>query len=261
MKRYKLYSWNVNGLRAAIRNGFIDFMNEYKPDVLGVQEIKLQEKQIPNELILLEKNYSIIWNFAERKGYSGTAVFVKKGFEPISSKNKFESEILSKEGRIIELEYREFTFFNIYFPNGQMSEERLKYKLDFYDAALEYFDSLRSKGKKLIITGDYNTAHKEIDLANPKANENRSGFLPVERKWIDKFISHGYIDTFRYFHKEPEKYTWWTYRFKAREKNIGWRIDYFFVSEDLIDNVKDSYILSNVYGSDHCPIVLEIEFA
>ncbi len=260
MKRYLLFSWNVNGLRAAIRNGFIDFMNEYKPDVLGIQEIKLQENQIPGELILLEKDYSTIWNFAERKGYSGTAVFVKKGFEPISSKKKFESEILSKEGRVIELEYREFTFFNIYFPNGQMSEERLKYKLDFYDAALEYFDFLRSKGKKLIITGDYNTAHKEIDLANPKANENRSGFLPIEREWIDKFISHGYIDTFRYFHKEPEQYTWWTYRFKAREKNIGWRIDYFFVSEDLIDNVKDSYILSDVYGSDHCPIVLDIEF-
>jgi len=261
MKKFTLYSWNVNGLRAAIRNGFIDFMKKYKPDVLGVQEIKLQEHQVPKELILLESDYSIIWNFAEKKGYSGTAVFLKKGFEPVSSKIQFESEILSKEGRVIEIEYEEFTFLNIYFPNGQMSEERLRYKLDFYDSSLEYFDSLRAQGKKLVITGDYNTAHKEIDLANPKANENRSGFLPIEREWIDKFINHGYIDTFRYFHSEPEMYTWWTYRFKAREKNIGWRIDYFFVSDDLIKNVKDSYILSEVYGSDHCPIVLDLEFS
>ncbi len=259
VREYNLYSWNVNGLRAAIRNGFIDFVKNFKPDILGIQEIKLQENQIPKELILLEKDYSYYWSFAQKKGYSGTAVFVRNGYEPLSVKTVFPSELFSKEGRVIELEYEKFTFFNIYFPNGQMSEERLDYKLKFYDEALEYFDKLRGKGRKLIITGDYNTAHKEMDLANPKANENRSGFLPVEREWIDKFISHGYIDTFRYFHKEPHQYTWWTYRFKAREKNIGWRIDYFFVSKDLIDNVKDSYILSDVYGSDHCPIVLKIE--
>ncbi len=258
-REYNIYSWNVNGLRAAIRNGFLDFVKEYKPDVLGLQEIKLQENQIPKELILIENDYSFYWSFAEKKGYSGTAVFVKKGFEPLSVKTVFDSEILSKEGRVIEVEYEKFTLFNIYFPNGQMSEERLDYKLKFYDEALDYFESLRKNGKSLIITGDFNTAHREIDLANPKANENRSGFLPIEREWIDKFISHGYIDTFRYFHREPEQYTWWTYRFKAREKNIGWRIDYFFVSEDLIDYVEDSYILSKVYGSDHCPIVLKIK--
>jgi exodeoxyribonuclease-3 len=156
------------------------------------------------------------------------------------------------------MEYPEFTLFNIYFPNGQMSEERLRYKLKFYDDCLDYFNSLKEKGKNLIIMGDYNTAHKKIDLKNPKSNEDRSGFLPIERAWIDKFISNGYVDTFRVFNKEPEQYTWWTYRSGARERNVGWRIDYFFVTENFAEHVVDSYIMSNIYGSDHCPIGLKI---
>jgi exodeoxyribonuclease-3 len=157
------------------------------------------------------------------------------------------------------MEYEAFTLFNIYFPNGQMSDERLQYKLNFYDQCLVYFNRLRDAGKKLIIMGDINTAHKEIDLKNPKSNEKYSGFLPVERAWLDKLVGSGYVDTFRQFNRDPGQYTWWTYKFKAREKNIGWRIDYFFVTENMMANAVDSYIFSDVYGSDHCPIGLKIK--
>ncbi|MCW4042923.1 MAG: exodeoxyribonuclease III, partial [Candidatus Bathyarchaeota archaeon] len=155
--------------------------------------------------------------------------------------------------------YPDFTLLNVYFPNGKMSDDRLKFKLDYYDTFLQFIEVLRKQGEELIITGDFNTAHKEIDLANPKENEKYSGFLPIEREWMDKFESCGYIDTFRYFHPEGEQYTWWTYRFKARERNIGWRIDYFFVSPGLIDKIEDSIILKDVYGSDHAPILLRLK--
>jgi len=253
----KIISWNVNGLRAVVNKGFIDFLREEQPDILGIQETKLQESQIPEEARSPE-GYNTAWSFAEKKGYSGTAVFYRR--EPEEMKNTgFVHDILNLEGRVIEMTYPEFTLFNIYFPNGQMSDERLQYKLKFYDHCLEYFNTLVEKGKKLIITGDFNTAHKEIDLKNPKSNEERSGFLPIERAWIDKLIGSGFVDTFRMFNKEPDQYTWWTYRFRAREKNVGWRIDYFFVSENLTGQIVDSYIMSNIYGSDHCPIGLKIK--
>jgi len=257
MKEYKIISWNVNGLRAILKKGFLDYLKDIDADIVGIQETKLQRDQVVNEI----KNpygFKSLWSFAEKKGYSGTAVFYKT--EPLSYRMEFDSDVLNNEGRIIEMEYPEFTLFNIYFPNGQMSDERLKYKLDFYDEILNYFLNLRERGKSIVVMGDVNTAHKPIDLKNPDANKDRSGFLPIERKWIDKLISKGFIDTFRMFNKAPENYTWWTYRFKAREKNIGWRIDYFFVSDDLKDNVKESLIHSDIFGSDHCPISLRLVF-
>ncbi|MCP5051547.1 MAG: exodeoxyribonuclease III [bacterium] len=253
----KILSWNVNGLRAVLKKNFMAFFEAEMPDILGIQETKLQEPQIPEE-VKEPLGYRSTWKFAEKKGYSGTAIFTIK--EPVYVKTVFEPGILDQEGRITEVGYDEFTLLNIYFPNGQMSEERLQYKLTFYDECLNYFNLLREEGKKLVIMGDYNTAHKEIDLKNPKSNEINSGFLPVERAWMDKLAASGYVDTFRHFNKEPGQYTWWSYRFRAREKNVGWRIDYFFVSDDLMENVTDSYILSDIQGSDHCPIGLKLSF-
>ncbi len=257
MKEYKIVSWNVNGLRAILKKGFLDYLKNIDADIIGIQETKLQEDQVPDE-IKNPHGYESLWNFADKKGYSGTAVFYK--VNPLSFRLEFDEDVLNNEGRIIELEYPEFTLFNIYFPNGQMSEERLNYKLEFYDKIFEYFLKLRSQGRKIVVMGDVNTAHKPIDLKNPEANKDRSGFLPIERKWIDKLLDSGFIDTFRMFNKEGENYTWWTYRFKAREKNIGWRIDYFFVTEDLKSNVKESLIHNDIYGSDHCPISLKLKF-
>jgi exodeoxyribonuclease-3 len=252
----KILSWNVNGLRAVLKKGFLDFLQAENPDILGVQEIKLQEDQLPGE-VRSPAGYRTAWNFAERKGYSGTAMFYRQA--PRHIKMAFTGGKMDREGRVIEMEYPGFSLLNIYFPNGQMNDERLQYKLQFYDECLDYLNGLRGQGKKLIIMGDYNTAHKEIDLENPKANAERSGFLPIERAWLDKLVSAGYIDTFRLFHPGPGQYTWWTYRFRAREKNIGWRIDYFFISEDLRGSIVDAYILADVYGSDHCPIGLKIK--
>ncbi len=255
MKTWTLFSWNVNGLRAVLKKGFNDFLTSYKPDVLGIQETKLQLLQLPDEIHQLP-GYQMAWNFAEKKGYSGTGLFYQQ--EPQQIKTDFSDQVLNHEGRIIESEYKDFTLFNIYFPNGQMNDERLRFKLKFYDEILIYFNRLREEGKKLIIMGDFNTAHKAIDLKNPKDNEERSGFLPIERAWLDKLVASGYLDTFREFNQQPEQYTWWTYRFRARERNIGWRIDYFFITADLQDYIIDSYILSDIYGSDHCPIGLKI---
>jgi exodeoxyribonuclease-3 len=256
MDTLKILCWNVNGLRAVLKKGFLDFIKTEEPHILGVQETKLQEDQLPEEA-KAPLAYQSVWNFAERKGYSGTGIFFN--YPPKQINTEFQPGILNGEGRIIEMEYETFTLFNIYFPNGKMSDERLQFKLDFYDECLAYFNCLRDAKKKLVIMGDFNTAHKEIDLKNPKSNENNSGFLPVERAWLDKFVASGYVDTFRQFNQEPDQYTWWSYMFKAREKNVGWRIDYFFVSENMMPYVVDSYILSDVYGSDHCPIGLKIK--
>ncbi len=256
MDTIKILSWNVNGLRAVLKKGFMDFFWDETPDILGIQETKLQEPQVPGET-KSPFAYRSAWSFAQKKGYSGTALFMKK--EPNRIKTEFKAEMLNGEGRVLEVDYDKFTLLNIYFPNGKMSEERLLYKLTFYDECLNYFNSLRKEGKKLVIMGDYNTAHKEIDLKNPKSNEDSSGFLPIERAWLDKLVASGYVDTFRHFNKEPDQYTWWSYRLNAREKNVGWRIDYFFVSDDLLDNVMDSYILSGIQGSDHCPIGLKLK--
>jgi len=255
VKKIRIISWNVNGIRAVHKKGFLDWLYKEKPDILCLQETKAQEEQLPFDLKNVQ-GYYVHFSSAQRKGYSGVAIYTKLKQESIET--GFGIEKFDNEGRIQIVDYKSFILFNIYFPNGKASRERLKYKMDFYDAFLAYADKLKKKDKKIIICGDVNTAHKEIDLARPKENQKISGFLPEERAWIDKFISHGYIDTFRMFNQKPGQYTWWDFKSKARERNVGWRIDYFYVSENLKQNVKSSEILSNVMGSDHCPISLEI---
>lgn len=252
----KLISWNVNGIRAASGKGYTEWFNEYKPDVLCVQETKAQIDQL-EEKILKPKGYYSNWNSAEKKGYSGTATFSK--IEPKSVKLELGDENFDGEGRVIMTEFDNFLLYNIYFPNGKRDLSRVDYKLEFSDKILEICEEHKKNGNKLIICGDYNTAHKEIDLKNAKSNEKNTGFLPEERAWIDKFISHGYVDTFREYNKEPGNYTWWSYMFSARSKNVGWRIDYFFVSENVVPHLKDAFILPDVMGSDHCPLGIELE--
>lgn len=251
----KIYSWNVNGLRAVAKKGFFDFIKDENPDILCIQETKLQEDKLTEELINIE-GYNVFFSFAEKKGYSGVATYTKE--EPVSVKHGIGIERFDSEGRIVETEFKNFILLNIYFPNGQRDEERLNYKLEFYDALLEYCNALVSKGKKLLICGDYNTAHTPMDIKNAKANEKTSGFLPIERAWLDKFISNGYSDTFRVLNPELIEYSWWSYRFNARTNNTGWRIDYHFVSNNLLPQVTKATILTDVMGSDHCPIMIEI---
>ncbi|KAJ53416.1 exodeoxyribonuclease-3 [Clostridium tetanomorphum] len=249
----RIYSWNVNGLRAIAKKNFFNWIEEEKPDILCIQETKLQNEQLEENLKNIDGYYSY-FSFAEKKGYSGVATYTK--IKPKIIEHEIHIDKFNNEGRIVLTEYDKFTLLNIYFPNGQMNEERLNYKLEFYDAILEYCNDMVTQGKKLIICGDYNTAHKEIDLKNPKTNEKTSGFLPIERAWIDKFIENGYIDIFRKLYPDKVEYSWWSYKFKARERNAGWRIDYFFVSDNLLQEIEDARILTDVYGSDHCPIEL-----
>lgn len=257
MTNIRLISWNVNGIRAIHRKGFLDWFNEEKADIVNLQETKAQIDQLPKKLINIP-DYTSYFHSAERKGYSGVATYT--AIEPEKVYNGMGIERFDTEGRLLRLDFEKFILMNIYYPNGGNGEERLQYKLDFYDAFLDYTNDLRDNGHNLVICGDLNTAHKPIDLAHPKQNEKTSGFLPVEREWVSKFLDNGYIDTFRMFHEnEAEKYTWWSYRTNARARNVGWRLDYFFINEEFKDNVKDSYILSDVQGSDHCPIALELE--
>ncbi len=231
------------------------WLAQASPDILCLQETKIQPEQLSPGM-QQPPGYHGYWNFPERKGYSGVAIFSKE--EPLNIESRLCIERFDIEGRVLIARYPRFTLFNVYFPNGKMSEERLKYKMDFYDAFLDFISALKAKGEKLIICGDFNTAHKEIDLARPKENENISGFLPVERVWMDRLVAHGFVDTFRYFHKEPGCYTWWSMRARARERNTGWRLDYFFVSENLLDSVTEASILSEVAGSDHCPVGIKL---
>ena len=256
MAIYRIISWNVNGLRAIYKKGFLDFFIDENPDMLCIQETKAKAEQLPDELRYID-DYHVFFSSAERKGYSGVALFSRH--KPMNIITGFGVERFDNEGRILIAEYENFILCNIYFPNGKSSPERLRYKLDFYDAFLDYTDKLSNKGKGLIICGDVNTAHKEIDLARPKQNMKVSGFLPEERAWIDKFIAHGFVDTFRMFDTNPGKYTWWDYKSRARERNVGWRIDYFFASKNIAGNIKSSRILSDIIGSDHCPIQIDID--
>src|SRR5574338_114580 len=255
MKKLKLLSWNVNGIRAVHKKGFLDWFNKENPDILCLQETKASEDQLVDGL-RNPAGYKSYFASAEKKGYSGVAIYTRK--EPLKIINGFGIKKFDSEGRVLTADYGKFVLLNIYYPNGKASAERLKYKLDFYEAFLKYAEALRAKGKNLIICGDVNTAHKEIDLAHPKENETVSGFLPVERKWMDKCIGCGYVDTFRVFNQEPGQYTWWHVITRARERNIGWRIDYFFVNKEFSDNVKTAFIQPDVMGSDHCPIGIEI---
>lgn len=243
--------WNVNGIRAAKKHGLLEWLYEESLDILCLQETKAHPEQLDRDL-QEPHGYYAYWNYPERKGYSGVATFTRE--KPLTVHNDFGVQDFDIEGRIIISEYPQFILFNVYFPNGKKDESRLKYKMDFYEVFLDFVEPFRQKGEKLIICGDFNTAHKEIDLARPKENENVSGFLSMERAWMDKLVAHGYIDTFRHFNKEPNQYTWWDLKSRARERNVGWRIDYFFVTENLLGSVSKAFIMPEVMGSDHCPI-------
>lgn len=256
MAEVKILCWNVNGIRAVAGRGFLEWLNREAPDILCLQETKAHPEQLDKNL-REPSGYHVYWNHPERKGYGGVATFTKA--EPVTVHYGFASAGLDLEGRVIIAEYPDFVLFNVYFPNGKMGEERLKYKMDFYEAFLGFVDSLKASGTELVICGDFNTAHKEIDLARPKENEHISGFLPIERAWMDKFVTHGYVDTFRHFSREPHQYTWWDMKTRARERNVGWRIDYFFVTENLLPEVSDAFIMPEVMGSDHCPVGITLE--
>jgi exodeoxyribonuclease-3 len=252
----KITTWNVNGIRAALSKGMLDWFKENSPDILCLQEVKAKENQVDRELMEIP-GYQVIWNAAERAGYSGVATFVKQEAEEITL--GLDEERFDVEGRIIRTKVNGYNLFNVYFPNGQRDQERLEYKLEFYAKLLDLCDDMHAKGEKIIITGDFNTAHNEIDLANPKANEKNSGFMPIEREWIDKYLSHNFVDAFRVLYPEKVQYTWWTYRFGARQRNIGWRLDYYLLTSDLMGKVEDVIIHDDVMGSDHCPVTLMIK--
>jgi exodeoxyribonuclease-3 len=251
----KLISWNVNGLRAAWKKGLADFMASEGPDLLCLQETKIQDDQLTDEM-RGPHGYRSYWSMAERKGYSGVVTYARS--EAIASSADFGSPALDSEGRIVHVALPAFHLLNVYFPNSGMGPERLAYKLKFYDEFLRLAEALRRRGKGVVICGDVNTAHTEIDLARPRENERAPGFLPVERQWVSTLIAHGYHDTFRLFNQEPGHYTWWDLKTGSRARNMGWRIDYFFVSDELRDRVEAAGIMPHVLGSDHCPITLTL---
>ena len=240
-----------------MKKGFSAALASLDADVVCLQETKLQEDQRTEEMINIPP-YESYWSYSTiKKGYSGVAAYSR--IEPEQVKTGIGIPDYDAEGRILELDFNDFILFNIYFPNGQMSDERLQYKLDFYEAFFDYTERLRKEGKSLIITGDFNTAHNEIDLKNPGPNSDRSGFLPIERQWIDRIIDMGYVDTFRHLYPDTVKYSWWSYRMKARERNTGWRIDYFMITPGLEKYVKQAEIHADVMGSDHCPVSLALD--
>ena len=247
-------SWNVNGIRAAQGKGFLDWLTTTGPDVCCVQETKAQRDQL-DEALLAPEGYHTIWHSAERKGYSGVAAFVRE--EPLSVEVLGSPEFDS-EGRTQILEYPDVTILNCYFPNSQEAGARLDYKVAFCAAILDKCRDLVGRGRHILLCGDYNIAHQPIDLANPKQNEKNPGYLPEERAWMTEFLGAGFVDTFRMFSADPGQYTWWSYRFHARDKNIGWRIDYHCVDQGLASAVRSSRIQAEVMGSDHCPVVIEL---
>lgn len=250
----KIISWNVNGIRAAITKGLEDFLNDEEADIFCIQETKIKEEQITDEIKEIFKGYNAYWNSAETKGYSGTAVFTKN--KPISVTYGIGKEEHDKEGRVITLEFEKFYLVNVYTPNSKRGLERLQYRMIWEDEIKEYLKVLEET-KPVIMCGDLNVAHKAIDLANPKSNETHAGYTIEERTKMDELLNSGFIDAFRY--KYPNKantYTWWSYMFNSRERNIGWRIDYFILSDILKENIKDVKICNYILGSDHCPIEL-----
>ena len=251
MKKY--ISWNVNGLRAVIKKGFLEYIEEQKPDIIGLQEIKLSEGQLDLEI----PGYNMYYNYAERKGYSGTAIFTKE--KPINVTYGIGIEEHDNEGRVITAEFSEYYFVTVYTPNSKDKLLRLDYRMIWEDEFLKYLKNLE-KSKPVIVCGDLNVAHKEIDLKNPKTNTRNPGFTIEERNKFTNLLDSGFIDTFRYFYPDKEfAYSWWSYRGNARKNNTGWRIDYFCVSESLKNRITDAEIQSNIEGSDHCPVVLYIK--
>ena len=252
----RMLSWNVNGIRAAHRKGFRDWLDRDRPDILCLQETKASPDQLPKALTDID-GYHAYFSSAEKKGYSGVALYTRE--QPESVEHGLGIERFDAEGRVLIARYSGFSLYTIYFPNGKASEDRLRYKMDFYDAFLDHAETRRRKGESIVVCGDVNTAHTEDDLARPKENETVSGFLPEERAWIDSLLDHGYIDTFREFTVGPGHYSWWDYKSRARERNVGWRLDYFFISEDLKGVLKSGFIMNDVEGSDHCPVGIELK--
>ncbi len=252
----RLFSWNVNGVRAATKKGLFDWLEHEAPDVLCIQETKAHVDQLTSE-ILVDHGYRAYWHSGVKRGYSGVATFCKE--EPFFVQEGLGIDKYDAEGRVLITEHDGFLLYNIYFPNGQKDDVRLKYKLDFYDDLLPIINDQVESGNNVIVAGDWNTAHHPIDLARPKENINTSGFMPIEREKLDQYVEHGWVDTFRLFHDEPEQYSWWSYRMGARARNVGWRIDYFFVNSDFAESCINADIHQNVMGSDHCPVYLELD--
>lgn len=252
----KIYSWNVNGIRAVQKKGFLEWITLEQPDILCLQETKAQKDQLDDQLINIP-GYHAYFHSADKKGYSGTAIYSK--IEPLEIWTGLPEKRFNTEGRTLIARYEDFILMNIYFPNGKQREERLQFKMDFYKNFHEYALDLVKQGNHVVVCGDYNTAHNEIDLTNPQSNSKISGFLPEERAWMDGFVQSGFVDVFRYFYPQKEMYTWWSYMFKARENNVGWRIDYFFVNSQMINKIENVAIHDEVLGSDHCPISLTLK--
>ncbi|MEW6055299.1 MAG: exodeoxyribonuclease III [Bdellovibrionota bacterium] len=251
----KILSWNVNGVRSVGRNGFFDWLDREMPDIVCLQETKCNPAQLdPSYLAPL--GYQTYWHSAKKAGYSGVAIYSRVAAKDV--KEGIGIPAVDDEGRVLAAHFKEFTLVNAYFPNSQRDHARLGYKLEFCDAIFKFCEKLRKEGRFVILCGDYNIAHKEIDLRNPKTNVNNAGFLPEERAWMDRFVGAGWIDTFRRFVSEPNHYSWWSYRPGVREKNIGWRIDYHCVNAEFIKAVKEASILPQVFGSDHCPVGIRL---
>ncbi|MFP4200487.1 MAG: exodeoxyribonuclease III [Clostridia bacterium] len=252
----RLISWNVNGFRASLKKGFLDWLAGDNPDIACLQETKASPDQLPQKALKVE-GYSAHFSAAEKKGYSGVAVYTQP--DPLEVSDSTGDEYLDAEGRLLVIRYPEFTLYNVYFPNGKASSERLAYKMEFYRRFLDHVRDRIAAGEELIVCGDVNTAHREIDLARPAENSKISGFLPREREWIDRFLEAGFYDSFRQFETSGGHYSWWDLRTRARERNVGWRIDYVFVTEGLRRKLRNAFILPEVYGSDHCPVGIEVD--
>ena len=248
----------MNGLRAAIAKEAFSPVLELSPDVLCLQEIKVKPEQLDEKQVATFAGYDPIWNSAERPGYSGVATFTKQS-PGLVERSLGGEERFDIEGRLIRTDYDNVALFNLYVPNGQRDQTRLDYKLEFYAKLLEMCDLLHREGKQIILFGDMNTAHRPIDLKNPKQNEKNSGFLPEERAWIDRYLEHDFVDIYREVHGDRVQYTWWTYRMNARQRNVGWRLDYFLVSKALVKKISNVQIYDQIMGSDHCPIGLELQ--
>ena len=253
MRSVKIITWNINGLRAALKKNALAWAWDQKPDLLCLQEVKAR----PDQLTDAQKSsllLAYVWHPAQRPGYSGVTTFYKRA--PLDIGLGLGIPRFDVEGRLISTLEAGFRLFNIYFPSGTRGRDRVDYKLDFYDHLLRHCDKLHRRGEALILCGDFNTAHQPIDLKNPKSNQKNSGFLPEERAWVQKYLDHGFVDVYRRLYPDRAQYTWWTNILKARERNVGWRIDYFLVSETLLPRVKDVIVHDRVMGSDHCPVEL-----
>ncbi len=257
MPEIKLTTWNVNGLRAVLTKADWSWLERLQPDVLCLQEIKTRPEQVAPDLLAPLSPYITYWNPAERPGYSGVATFSKAAPEKVEL--GWGNPDYDREGRVILTQYPGFKLFNIYFPNGQRDHGRLQYKLAFYAELLELCEAAHDAGEKIIICGDFNTAHNEIDLRNPKSNVTTSGFMPEERAWLDRYVERRFVDAFRVLYPDREQYTWWTYISNARARNVGWRLDFFMVTDSLMPQVRDVVIHDDVFGSDHCPVSLILD--